>query len=81
MKVAYQAYSKHGARTAETPREAALAFFDAFPSARKCDVIQGETDGHFFTVKYGRASMGAWPSSFRDVTKKTAIELPAGPTP
>lgn len=81
MKEAYQAYSKHGTRTAETPRAAALAFFEAFPSARKCNVIQGELDGHFFTVKYGRASAGTWPASFKDVTKKTASKLPAGPTP
>lgn len=74
--IAYRAYSKHGARSAETPRAAATAFFEAFPNARKCDIVQGETDGQFFTVKYGRASVGEWPTHWKEVTKKTAPTLP-----
>jgi len=59
--------------TAATPRAAALAFFEKYPTKRKCDVIEGETDGHFFTVTFGRASSRGW----RDITKKTAADLPA----
>jgi hypothetical protein len=72
---AYQAYGKAGRVTKPTPRQAALAYFDQWPTSRKCDVIQGETDGNFFTVKYGRASNGDWPESFKGITKKTASEL------
>mgnify|MGYP006393176841 FL=1 len=50
--------------TADTPRQAALALFDKHPEKRKCDVIEGEADGHFFTVAYGRASEGKWPKSW-----------------
>lgn len=80
---AFQAHArKHGSRIAETPRKAAEAFFAANPGARKCDVIQGfieKTDGReFFVVMYGRASMGQWPQSFKDVTKKTVATLPDG---
>lgn len=70
--IAYQAYSKHGRKTASTPRAAAQAFFEAFPTARKCDVIHGTTDGNFFTVTYSRRS----PPSWKDVTKKGAELLP-----
>ena len=76
MTTAYQAYSKHGRRTESTPRAAALAFFAAFPNARKCDVVQGKTDGQFFTITYGRASHGEWPDQWKEVTKKTAPTLP-----
>ncbi len=73
---AYRAYSKHGGRIAATPRAAAEAFFAEFPSARKCNVIAGEMEGPFFSVKFGRASEGEWPSSWKDVTKKTLSDLP-----
>ena len=68
---AYQAYSSRGQVTAETPCDAAAAFFDKFPTARKCDIVEGEKDGAFFTVAYGRIS----PKSWKDVTKKTAATL------
>ena len=74
----FQAYAKGNTVTAPTPRAAALAFFERFPDKRKCNIIEGKTDGHFFTVTYGRASEGQWPQSFKDVTKKTATALPAG---
>lgn len=75
---AYQAYGSGGAKVIKpTPREAAMAFFEQNPGKRKCDVVQGELDGHFFTVRYGRASQGDWPASWKDVTKKTAVDLPA----
>lgn len=74
---AYQASAnKHGSRTAETPRAAAAAFFEAFPKARKCNVIEGESDGRFFTVRYGRASCGEWPQSWKDITRKSCDSLP-----
>ena len=73
---AYQAYGKAGKYTGETPKKAALGYFDKFPSSRKCDVIEGDDDGHFFTITYGRASLGQWPTSYKDVTKKTACTLP-----
>lgn len=74
---AYQAYATGGTKvTKATPREAAIAFFEQNPGKRKCNVIQGEQDGHFFTVRYGRRSEGDWPTSWKDVTKKTAPTLP-----
>lgn len=74
---AFKAYSADGHVTAETPRNAAMAFFATFPKKRKCSVIEGTSDGHFFTVAYGRQSAGQWPTSWKDVTKKTAAYLPA----
>lgn len=74
--IEYQAHGKHGSRTEKTPKKAARAFFEAFPNARKCDVVQGESDGQFFTVSYGRASAGEWPQSYKDVTRKTVDQLP-----
>jgi hypothetical protein len=74
---AYQAYAKGDRTTAEaSPRAAAVAFFEQHPTRRKCDVIEGTIDGAFFVVSYGRASEGKWPSSWKNVTKKTAGELP-----
>lgn len=74
---AYRAYGKSGHVTHATPRAAALAYFDSFPASRKCNVVQGKVDGQFFTVTYGLASDGQWPTSYKDVTKKTAGDLPA----
>lgn len=77
----FQAYAKGKAITyGASPREAAEKFFIANPTARKCNVLEGETEYTsgvpFFVVKYGRASEGEWPQSFKDVTKKTMGELP-----
>lgn len=74
---AYQAYGKAGRTTQATPRAAALDYFDRFPTSRKCNVTEGEDDGHFFTVRYCRTSAGEWPYSVKDVTKRTALDLPA----
>ena len=76
MSKAYQAYATGASVTRDTPREAAKAFFEAFPNKRKCNVTEGETDGLFFTVAYGRSSEGQWPQSWKDVTKKTVDQLP-----
>ena len=73
---AYRAYGTNCNATAATPRQAAEAFFAQYPNKRKCSVIEGELDGHFFTVSYGRASEGKWPSSWKDVTKKVVADLP-----
>ena len=73
---AYKAYGTDGHVTADTPRNAALAFFAKYPSKRKCDVIEGTYDGLFFTITYGRRSEGKWPASWKDLTKKTANNLP-----
>ena len=70
---AFQAYAKGNRITRETPRSAATGFFEAYPNRRKCDVIEGSYDGTFFTVAYCREN---WPQSWKDVTKKTAKELP-----
>lgn len=70
---AYQAYANGANNVAETPRKAALKFFAENPNRRKCNVIQGRDDGAFFTVAYDRDN---WPKSWKDVTKKTAMELP-----
>ena len=73
---AYQAHAQGASATAATPRAAALAFFERFPARRKCSVIEGKAEGRFFSVTYGRPSLGQWPASWKDVTRKTAAELP-----
>lgn len=78
MSIAFQAYGNAGKRTAESPRAAALAYFQAFPNARRCNVIEGRHDGQFFTVRYGRSSEGDWPMSYNNVTKGQAHALPEG---
>ena len=77
---AYRASAKDGsAVTAETPYASALAFFARFPGKRKCYVIEGTIEDQFFMITYGRASLGQWPSSWKDVTPKTAYLLPGAP--
>lgn len=76
MTRAYQAYGPAGRVTASTPRAAAAAYFATHPGRRTCDVIAGEIDGPFFTVRYGRASEGDWPSSWKGITPRTAGTLP-----
>jgi hypothetical protein len=75
---AYRASATGCGATAETPKAAAEKFFTMFPTKRKCDIIEGQTDGRFFTVTYGRASVGEWPQYYKAVTKKTADTLPGG---
>jgi len=78
--IAFKASSKHGHCSAHTPRQAALDFFARFPNARKCDIIQGELDvkeyGTFFVVKLTIGVKSTWPTSWDDITKKTAASLP-----
>jgi len=73
----FQAYASGGFKVvADNPRAAALLFFQTYPTKRKCTLIEGVKDGHFFCVTYGRASEGNWPQSFKDITKKRAALLP-----
>jgi hypothetical protein len=73
----FQAYASgvYGV-VADSPKAAALLFFETYPTKRKCNLIEGIKDGHFFSVTYGRASDGNWPQSFKDITKKGAALLP-----
>lgn len=74
---AFQAHAKGSTAVAATPRAAAAKFFERYPDRRKCSVIEGEENGPFFTVRYGRKSAGEWPQSWKDITKKTVETLPA----
>lgn len=76
----FQAHAKGKTTTyGANPREAAEKFFEANPTARKCNVLEGMTEYTsgvpFFVVKYGNRSADEWPQSFKDVTKKTAGTL------
>jgi len=74
LKIAYQAHaSNYGAITADTPQRAALNFFNKFPKARKCNIIEGDYDGQCFSVSYSAVH---WPKSWKDVTKKSLVDLP-----
>lgn len=74
-KKAFQAYGTQGRITKPTAREAAVAYFEAHPKSRKCNVVEGIDDGNFFTVAYGRRSQGEWPKSYKDVTRKTMLDI------
>jgi len=58
-----------------TPKEAAISFFERNPSKRKCNIYEGMDDGHFFSVSFGRKSTGEWPWTKKDVTKKDVPAL------
>lgn len=76
--IAYQASAKGCHTTAETPRKAAEKFFDMFPSKRKCNVTQGETDGMFFIMKISvDVHQYTLANRWKDITKKTIDTLPA----
>jgi hypothetical protein len=66
---AFQASSKHGNMVRNTPRQAAIAFFFQFPTARTCTVREGESDGQYFIYSYGG-------KRYPDVSKKNAHTLP-----
>jgi hypothetical protein len=72
---AFRAFGNDAGVTAETPRKAALAFFERFPNKRKCDVVAGESEGGFFSVRLSLVASGG-AQTFKDVTKKTAAALP-----
>lgn len=72
----FRAYGNAGHVTCDTPRSAAEKYFKDFPSSRKCSIVEGEFDGNFFTVAYGRTSEGKWPYQAKDVTKKRLTSLP-----
>ena len=73
----YQAWAKGNFRiTRDTPRAAALAFFQTWPTKRKCSITEGVSEGIFFTVTY---TYGNPPKRWKDVTSKTAATLPEAP--
>ena len=79
---AFQAYATNACNvTRPTAKEAALAFFEMNPKKRKCNVVEGEADGHFFTITYRISREGKRPQSWNDVTKSTAQDLPANCDP
>lgn len=71
--MAFQAYANGDTCTADTPRDAATAFFERFPNRRKCNLIEGKINGSFFEVVYDPK---AWPKSYKNVTKKIIPTLP-----
>ena len=80
MKNQFRAYADNAISTyGETPRSAALAFFEANPKKRKCSIVEGTKDGAFFTIEYGRQSDGNWPEHYRDVTKSIIKNLRGKP--
>jgi hypothetical protein len=73
---AYQAYAKGGFKvTAPNPHDAAFMFFKQFPNKRKCNIIEGNQEGGFFTITYGISLQGQWPKSYKDVTRATIRDL------
>lgn len=70
---AYRATGSQGGRTADTPRAAAVAYFAAFPKSRKCDVMEGTSDGAFFTVLLSRLSTA---KQWKNITPKSVDSLP-----
>lgn len=80
MAKAYRASGTGCGVTASSPREAAEAFFSQWPNKRKCNIVQGEVEGGFFSVRYGRASAGEWPESWKEITKNKVPALPGAPT-
>lgn len=72
LKPCYRASGNGSSTIADTPRGAAINYFNRNPKTRKCYVIQGTYDGLFFTVNFGRVR----PKFWKDVTKRTADTLP-----
>jgi hypothetical protein len=71
---AYRAYASQAGVTAESPRAAAAKFFGSFPKKRKCNVIEGETDGAFFVLRLSRLTASR---RWDDVLKSQVAGLPA----
>jgi hypothetical protein len=66
---AFQASSKHGNVVRNTARQAAIAFFFQFPTARTCTVREGEIAGELFIYSYGC-------KRYPDVSRKNMMDLP-----
>lgn len=68
----FRADSNKGSFIGETAKEAAIGFFNKFPTARKCDIREGTYEDGFFTLAISRNS-----TNFRmnDVTKKMIDSL------
>ena len=74
--IAWKAAGNAGHLTGPTARAAAQAYFERYPNSRKCSVFSGWLDGEFFIMRFGKISEGDWPTTYRDVTKKTVNDLP-----
>lgn len=72
-KTEFRAYTKDCDAYGDTPQQAAQNFFNSYPSKRKCNIIEGLCDGHFFRTEYKPEK---WPKSFKDITKKQIQNLP-----
>jgi hypothetical protein len=77
MTTAYKAAGKAGHVTRATPRDAATAYFESFPTSRKCDVQEGKREGGMFTVSFTLTDKATWPARWENITKKTVASLPA----
>jgi hypothetical protein len=64
---AFQASSTKGTALGMTAKEAAIAYFEKFPSSRKCDIREGLLEGGFFTLVISRNST---MFKMNDVSKK-----------
>jgi hypothetical protein len=60
-----------------SPKAAALAFFEAYPTARKCNVSEWLCDGSgFVSRRFDLTGTKPRPRDFDDVTAKAAATLP-----
>jgi len=52
----FKAFGTKGSVVAETARDAAIAFFEEHPSARKCDVCEGYLENGRFILVLGKGA-------------------------
>ncbi len=64
-------------QSAATPRAAAESFFERFPNKRKCTVEEGLLEEGFFRITYSNRPGSRPPLSYKDVTRKTMLDLPS----
>jgi hypothetical protein len=69
---AFKAFGSKGSFVADTAKEAALGFFEKFPSSRKCDIREGEYEDGFFTIAISRTDNSI---KLNDITKKMVVDL------
>lgn len=73
--ITYMAYADNVKNVyAATAKQAALKFFETYPSKRKCCISSGIHNDGFFTVTYDLRSKVK--TSWFDVTKKNICDLP-----
>jgi len=66
----FKAFGKTGTACGATAKEAALNYFEKFPTSRKCDVSEGVQYGPFFTLAL---RIGGKSTSLYGITKKQAL--------